>query len=1295
MSKKNIASSNNHSSHNYLNTQKSNAHTKVNGNLVQLWFGSQSVAQPSLQNSNSFGKRLLQLTQFVPLGIHKPKPIASLVSSICNAGKGLAKISVMGVLTSVLLIDASYATTPGGVENYGQGTVAKPFTDMTAAYEVKTNGIYHFNIGGQSFSTYIDNATNGGGWMLVASSEADTSEGGVGYPEVNNLTLQSDKILNQSIVTTLSDRTQLRMNATSGPNTPFDVTTSSNLVLQRFDAFTELDYNPMGDGALSTRWSGTVTNSINLAAISACDGGFYPLNKRVIHNCGNSNGVHWAQDVGGLERLSNSSAKNDLNLWVRTNKKQNLKLWLKSDAGVTGGSSVSSWADQSVFGLDATNSVSSKQPNATANTMNFNPVVTFDGSDDILKGPSGNTAINSDDTTVITVFKQDAAAESFHQSPFTNRTATENNTSGHTWYLYYNKSLWFTANNTGWETQDSPVSYTKGMPSITMLDATGGVGTSSKHIYDNGKLVSTVNNQTFLKQSGASDSYRVGMGNTASGAGAQIDKFAFEGDIAEQIVYSTVLSSADRDKVQSYLALKYGITLDSSAGAYKDSAGNTVYTFSFNSYKNNVMGISRDDASGLNQEISKSVNAGSILTVSTDNNFIDANGMHTAIANDLSFITIGKNAGTTALQTTELHDTNRYSGRIGTEWRIRVNQAARHMPVNLKFDGFDDSYVMLIADYMSNGSFANDYPQGVYAEMRLNANGEVIGYKPTDDDFITLAKLVDSDSDGIVDVDDTDDDGDTILDTIESPVSKTQNNYSVSDGQTKSFTVTDANMGFEFNIYSLDNSFQLKINGTNIANDELQFYKQVAGNYLVFADTNTGYGEDGLVKIWNYYGDETHPIIKVVVSAEGKVSFFGVKANNGALFPMKLKNGTLNTATWYRNGQNTVVLSQNIPSVGNPTSITGSLTALKDVSIDTDADGIPNRLDLDSDGDTKLDATEGGTADTDSDGIKDFLESSTTDTDNDGVNDELDKVNNADNDNDGDGFSNALETSKGSDPLDQNSTPPTVALTEVAEDIAGNPNNTPVTATQLNDITGVTGAVDGVDYTAALQAGTYVDPLNPTAAEIQTVVDTVNARKVIEAYAEDNQNTEPTLQDYIKAGVTGVTAANLATVNTAIDGVAGTDVDTLAELQVVVDAALVIPELTYNVGGYDLSSYVAGSVNQSVLSVANETTTPKEMEFNNDGTVLYVRASTKEIYAYPLPVAYDLSSYTSGATEVLSVGESKSGPFFFNKDGTKLYIINNVYSSSNDFNSHIYERSLTTPYDIAVFQVHGYIFLQG
>ncbi len=135
------------------------------------------------------------------------------------------------------------------------------------------------------------------------------------------------------------------------------------------------------------------------------------------------------------------------------------------------------------------------------------------------------------------------------------------------------------------------------------------------------------------------------------------------------------------------------------------------------------------------------------------------------------------------------------------------------------------------------------------------------------------------------------------------------------------------------------------------------------------------------------------------------------------------------------------------------------------------------------------------------------------------------------------------------------------ALAEVVEDIKGNTNGIKVTAAQLNSIGGVSGAIDGVDYTEALKNGTYADEDNPTAAEIQAVIDAANAE--VAALAE--------VVEDIKGNTNGikVTAAQLNSiggVSGAIDGVdytealkngtyADEDNPTVAEIQAVIDAA--------------------------------------------------------------------------------------------------------------------------------------------
>ena len=65
--------------------------------------------------------------------------------------------------------------------------------------------------------------------------------------------------------------------------------------------------------------------------------------------------------------------------------------------------------------------------------------------------------------------------------------------------------------------------------------------------------------------------------------------------------------------------------------------------------------------------------------------------------------------------------------------------------------------------------------------------------------------------------------------------------------------------------------------------------------------------------------------------------------------------------------------------------------------------------------------------------------------------------------------------------------------TAVVEDIAGNADNTPASAAQINAIEGVSGAKEGIDYAAALAEGSYTDRAHPTAEEIQAVIDAKNA----------------------------------------------------------------------------------------------------------------------------------------------------------------------------------------------------------
>lgn len=94
------------------------------------------------------------------------------------------------------------------------------------------------------------------------------------------------------------------------------------------------------------------------------------------------------------------------------------------------------------------------------------------------------------------------------------------------------------------------------------------------------------------------------------------------GKISEVITYDKVLTTTEKLQVNSYLAIKYGITLNTETGTavadYLNSAGATVWnTTTNNGYNRNIAGIANDEASALNQKQSRSVNSGQQLLIGT------------------------------------------------------------------------------------------------------------------------------------------------------------------------------------------------------------------------------------------------------------------------------------------------------------------------------------------------------------------------------------------------------------------------------------------------------------------------------------------------------------------------------------------------------------------------------------------------------------------------------------------------------------------------------------------------------
>tara|TARA_Y100001954_G_scaffold198000_1_gene215147 strand:- start:17591 stop:22567 length:4977 start_codon:yes stop_codon:yes gene_type:complete len=219
----------------------------------------------------------------------------------------------------------------------------------------------------------------------------------------------------------------------------------------------------------------------------------------------------------------------------------------------------------------------------------------------------------------------------------------------------------------------------------------------------------------------------------------------------------------------------------------------------------------------------------------------------------------------------------------------------------------------------------------------------------------------DSDNDGVCDGVDLDDDNDGILDEIECPNTYVSKAFQTSNGKTTTFLAPSADGGFQFDIFKLDNSFNLKVNGIDVVPNQIQcFGNGLAGeSLLVFDSDNTGFGQGGNDQVWVINGDTEKPVVRLKIDSKGEITFEGKRSSGRELEPMKILSGDpqpLNIV-WNTTGENEVVLSQ---KVDGPTNIAGEGHGIVMCTIDTDGDGIKNSLDTDSDGDGCQDALEGG-----------------------------------------------------------------------------------------------------------------------------------------------------------------------------------------------------------------------------------------------------------------------------------------------------------------------------------------------
>jgi hypothetical protein len=343
------------------------------------------------------------------------------------------------------------------------------------------------------------------------------------------------------------------------------------------------------------------------------------------------------------------------------------RLWLKSTRGVTSvASKVSLWKDLGSNGKSATQTDTNLQPtfldNITSN-INFNPVVKFENNGISLNQylENADNGFYSQDIFIVmepdvdvsisskmTIFSGTVSTFTNINGTFAGKSMYDNDgdeimndvdvsdsefsndlTAVGLGNLHSTERLWYNQGSSTTNpyynlTASSSRSYSK----AGIINAHNYSGTPSDGMSILFNSINDANTATKVPISLVFDN--VGYIESATpdnivwGTPYKIGKNAHDtygnlnGRVAEIMTFAQRVPDIDRPKIETYLAIKYGITLGETQAEknYVNSTGNAIWDITANAgFNYNIAGIGRADNSDLNQKQSKSINETNEVTI--------------------------------------------------------------------------------------------------------------------------------------------------------------------------------------------------------------------------------------------------------------------------------------------------------------------------------------------------------------------------------------------------------------------------------------------------------------------------------------------------------------------------------------------------------------------------------------------------------------------------------------------------------------------------------------------------------
>jgi len=157
---------------------------------------------------------------------------------------------------------------------------------------------------------------------------------------------------------------------------------------------------------------------------------------------------------------------------------------------------------------------------------------------------------------------------------------------------------------------------------------------------------------------------------------------AFPGEIMEILWFKRALTPDEQSRVNSYLAVKNGTTLNEN---YLSTTSSVVWDRTENTdYNNNIFGIARDNITALHQKQSGSTNIGQKLVISTTG-FADTNADNsTDLPDDLQYLMTGDNGLEQRLKTPLVYtagSNGAVSHRFESIWKVQNTNGVGNITV--------------------------------------------------------------------------------------------------------------------------------------------------------------------------------------------------------------------------------------------------------------------------------------------------------------------------------------------------------------------------------------------------------------------------------------------------------------------------------------------------------------------------------------------------------------------------------------------------------------------------------------